>query len=133
MKHIVIFDEPYTNATVLRNVFFCSHDYTDSPSDSTEVITVIDSFKSKIIKVRVSTWFIYLCFGSHLEERKLLLGCRITWEINVSTDSYSESFTHVGGEAERQRRRRSVGWRRRTRRHMGFHIQVSAFFVAIWD
>lgn len=31
-----------------------SHDYTDSPPDSPEVMVVMDSFKSKIIKVRVS-------------------------------------------------------------------------------
>ena len=30
-----------------------SHEYTDSPSDSPEVITVVDSFKSKIVKIRV--------------------------------------------------------------------------------
>ena len=39
--------------------FFSSHDYTDSPSDSPEVITVIDSFKSKIIKVRVGLIYNY--------------------------------------------------------------------------
>ncbi|XP_064638451.1 UDP-glucose:glycoprotein glucosyltransferase 1-like isoform X2 [Lineus longissimus] len=31
-----------------------SHEYTDSPSDSTDVIAMIDSFKSKIIKVKVT-------------------------------------------------------------------------------
>ena len=32
---------------------FSSHEYTDSPADSPDVIVVIDSFKSKIIKMKV--------------------------------------------------------------------------------
>lgn len=36
-------------------VFDFSHDGTDSPPDASEVVIVINSFKSKIIKVKVSS------------------------------------------------------------------------------
>ena len=32
-----------------------SHDGTDSPSDASDIVVVMDTFKSKIIKVRVRT------------------------------------------------------------------------------
>ena len=32
-----------------------SHDGTDSPSDASDIVVVMDTFKSKIIKVRVGT------------------------------------------------------------------------------
>lgn len=34
--------------------FFCRHDGTDSPADAGDVIVTLNSFHSKIIKVRVS-------------------------------------------------------------------------------
>lgn len=34
--------------------FSCSHDGTDSPADAEDLIVVLNNFKSKIIKVKVS-------------------------------------------------------------------------------
>lgn len=40
----------------------CSHEFTDSPSDSPNITVVMDSFKSKIIRVRVGSMFSTLLF-----------------------------------------------------------------------
>lgn len=42
-------------------LFSLSHDGTDSPPDANEVVVILNNFKSKIIKVKVSL----LCLGSH--------------------------------------------------------------------
>jgi len=39
-------------------VFVSSQDFTDSPLDSRQVIAVMDSFKSKIIRLRVCTYLL---------------------------------------------------------------------------
>lgn len=38
----------------VASFFFCRHDGTDSPADAGHVIVMLNSFHSKIIKVRVS-------------------------------------------------------------------------------
>lgn len=43
-------------------LFSLSHDGTDSPPDANDVVVILNNFKSKIIKVKVSL----LCFGSRL-------------------------------------------------------------------
>lgn len=35
---------------------FCRHDGTDSPADAADVVVILNSFHSKIIKVRVSVF-----------------------------------------------------------------------------
>lgn len=49
----------FRNLSLIFNVLF-RHDGTDSPADAGDVIVVLNSFHSKIIKVRVS--FLDLCF-----------------------------------------------------------------------
>lgn len=47
---------------ILCLTFVPSHDGTDSPPDANDVVVLLNNFKSKIIKVKVSLF----CFGSDL-------------------------------------------------------------------
>lgn len=42
------------NVHLILFLFSLSHDGTDSPPDADEVVVVLNNFKSKIIKVKVS-------------------------------------------------------------------------------
>lgn len=50
--------------------FFCRHDGTDSPADAGDVIVMLNSFHSKIIKVRVS---VLLTRGSFLQPSLIVI------------------------------------------------------------
>lgn len=44
------------HSTSLSHIYFVRHDGTDSPADADDVVVVLNSFHSKIIKVRVSVF-----------------------------------------------------------------------------
>lgn len=48
-------------------IHFFSHDGTDSPADAGDVIVVLNSFHSKIIKVRVSVFLTYVYWMYYMQ------------------------------------------------------------------
>jgi hypothetical protein len=69
--------------------FFFSHEYTDTPSDSKDIVISVNSFQSKIIRVKVGMMIIYVKEKKQPWENRNVLVWSI-YSINV-VDGWSQT------------------------------------------